>query len=177
MTVYEKTYPHKRYNITLDFLKKHIDINERILDLGVSNPFTEIMKANGYEVENTMGEDLDDDYTAVSSFKGEVVTAFEIFEHLVAPYNVLKNISCDKLLVSVPLRLWFSNAYRNKQDIRDQHYHEFEPWQLDYVLEKAGWEIKNHMKFTNPVKKLGLRPILRKFTDRYYLVYCERAKN
>lgn len=175
--MYEHTYPQKRFNITLDFLKKHVNKDEHILDLGVSNPFTEILKSNGYSVDNTTGEDLDDDVSAVVAFKGDVVTAFEIFEHLVAPYHVLKNIPCDKLLISVPLKLWFSSAYRNKNDIRDQHYHEFEPWQLDYVLDKAGWQIKDSVKFTNPVKKLGLRPLLRSFTPRYYLVYCERSQD
>ena len=29
-------------------------------------------------------------------------------------------------------------------------------------------------KFTNPVKKIGVRPFLRLFTPRYYLVYAEK---
>ncbi|WP_194850059.1 methyltransferase [Nonlabens antarcticus] len=174
--MYENTFPTKRFQRTFEFLQKHIDTEELILDLGVSNPFSEILVAQGYAVQNTEGEDLDDDISLVKQFDGAVVTAFEIFEHLVNPYGVLKAIPCDKLLVSVPLKLWFSSAYRNPTDIRDQHYHEFEDWQLDYVLNKAGWEIKDSIKFTNPTKKLGLRPILRHFTDRYYLVYCERSK-
>ena len=158
-------------------MKLHVDPSDRILDLGVENPFSKIMKEHGFEVENTSGEDLDDDVSAVLNFKGDAVTACEIFEHLVNPYGVLKAITCNKLVVSVPLKLWFSSAYRNPQDIRDQHYHEFEDWQLDYVLEKAGWEVVDAVKFTNPTKKIGLRPILRHFTDRYYLVYCERSQN
>ncbi|MCW8980959.1 MAG: methyltransferase, partial [Altibacter sp.] len=51
---------------------------------------------------------------------------------------------------------------------------EFEDWQFDWLLEKAGWTIKKREKFTNPVKKIGIRPILRRFTPRYYLVYAER---
>lgn len=175
--MYENNFPHKRFRITLEFLKKHLAQDQRILDLGVPNPFTKLMKDAGYEVENTTGEDLDDDFRSVQDFAGQAVTAFEIFEHLVAPYNVLKEIKCDKLFVSIPLKLWFAPAYRNKNDIRDQHYHEFESWQLDYVLEKAGWEIKDRVTFTNPVKKLGIRPLLRLFTPRYYLVYCERAQS
>ncbi|PRP66007.1 methyltransferase domain-containing protein [Nonlabens agnitus] len=173
--MYENTFPSKRFKKTLEFLQLHVDPSEKILDLGIENPFSEILKENGFQVQNTKGEDLDDDTTAVSSFDGKVVTAFEIFEHLVNPYGVLKAIPCNKLLVSVPLKLWFASAYRNPNDIRDQHYHEFEDWQLDYVLNKAGWDVIDRMKFTNPTKKLGLRPILRNFTDRYYLVYCERS--
>lgn len=173
--MYENTFPSKRFEITFDFLKKYVNKNEQILDLGVSNPFSKILIEKGYAVQNTDGEDLDDDVSSVKGFGGDVVTAFEIFEHLVNPYGVLKAIPCNKLLVSVPLKLWFSSAYRNPQDIRDQHYHEFEDWQLDYVLNKAGWKILDRVKFTNPTKKIGLRPILRHFTDRYYLVYCERS--
>lgn len=173
--MYENNFPNKRFNITLEFLEKHIPKTTTILDLGVENPFSEIMQNAGYNVQNTTGIDLDDDVSEIENFTGQVVTAFEIFEHLVSPYTALKAIPCDRCVISVPLKLWFASAYRNKNDIRDQHYHEFEPWQLDYVLEKAGWKIIDSKKFTNPVKKLGLRPLLRKFTDRYYLVYCERV--
>lgn len=175
--MYETNFPKKRFNITLDFLEKHISKDLSILDLGVSNPFSKIMVDAGYQVSNTSGIDLDDDVSEITSFKGDVVTAFEIFEHLVSPYTSLKAIPCDRAVISVPLKLWFASAYRNKNDIRDQHYHEFEAWQLDYVLEKAGWKVLDSVKFTNPVKKLGIRPLLRYFTDRYYLVYCERSNS
>ena len=56
--MYEKTYPSKRFNITLDFLKKHIKTSETIFDLGVPNPFSKIMVDNGYSVINTKGEDI-----------------------------------------------------------------------------------------------------------------------
>ncbi len=172
--MYENSFPTKRFEKTFNFLSKHVATSERILDLGVPNPFSKILMDKGYNVENTSGEDLDDDVSTIANFKGEVVTAFELFEHLVNPYGVLKSITTNKLIVSVPLKLWFASAYRNPNDLRDQHYHEFESWQLDYVLNKAGWKIKDATQFTNPTKKLGLRPLLRLFTDRYYLVYCER---
>ena len=173
--MYENSFPHKRFGLTLDFLEKHIPKTDTILDLGVENPFSVIMKDAGYKVQNTTGLDLDDDVSEIENFNGDVVTAFEIFEHLVSPYTSLKAIKSNKAVISVPLKLWFSSAYRNKNDIRDQHYHEFEPWQLDYVLEKAGWKVVDRMTFTNPIKKIGIRPLLRKFTDRYYLVYCEKV--
>lgn len=172
--MYENTYPSKRYKNTLDFLQKHISKKETILDLGVSNPFSDLMKQNGYVVCNTGGEDLDLEFSRVSNGTEEVVTAFEIFEHMVAPYNVLKAIKAKKIVVSVPLNLWFAPAYRNKTDLWDRHYHEFEAWQFDWLLEKAGWHIKDSHQFTNPVKKFGIRPLLRLFTPRYYLVYAER---
>ncbi len=172
--MYEGKYPKKRYKITLEFLKELLPENSKILDLGVENPFSEILKQSGYQVKNTSGEDLDEDFSSVQQSNAEVVTAFEIFEHLIAPYNILKEIKAKKLVASIPLQLWFAPAYQSKTDKWDRHYHEFESWQFDWLLEKSGWEIKRKMKFTNPVKKIGFRPFLRLFTKRYYLVYAER---
>lgn len=172
--MYENTYPNKRFKHTLEFLKKHVSVDETILDLGVSNPFSEIMTKEGYNVENTNGEDLDINFETVQNSSSEVVTAFEIFEHLLAPFNILREVKANKLIASIPLKLWFSPAYRSKTDKWDRHYHEFEDWQFDWLLEKSGWEIKDHKKWTNPVKKLGIRPLLRSFTPRYYIIYAER---
>mgnify|MGYP001483560497 CR=1 FL=1 len=94
--MYENNFPNKRYKHTLAFLQKHIDTSETILDLGVENPFSEIMKSNGYSVANTAGEDLDIDFERVAQSDADVVTAFEIFEHLIAPFNVLKEINTNK---------------------------------------------------------------------------------
>lgn len=176
MTMYEKTFPNKRFKLTLEFLKKHLATSETILDLGVENPFSKIMKEEGYQVKNTIGEDLDENQTFIQNQKTDAVTAFEIFEHLLNPYTLLKEIKSDKLFISIPLRLWFSPAYRSKTDMWDRHYHEFEDWQLDWLLEKTGWKIIDRMQFTHPVKKIGFRPLLRMFTNRYYIVYAEKVK-
>lgn len=172
--MYENNFPNKRFKHTSAFLQKHISKEQTILDLGVENPFSKIMKEQGYSVKNTQGEDLDLEFSSVTNSKADVVTAFEIFEHLVAPFNILREIKANKLVASIPLRLWFSNAYKSKTDAWDRHYHEFEDWQFDWLLEKAGWEIKDRAKWTNPVKKLGIRPLLRSITPRYYIVYAER---
>lgn len=175
--MYEKTFPNKRFKHTIQFLKKHISTSEPILDLGVENPFSNIMKQHGFKVENTTGEDLDFDTSAIENSNATVITAFEIFEHLLSPFTVLQSIKTDKLIASVPLKLWFSSAYRSKTDMLDRHYHEFEDWQFDWLLEKTGWKIIDRQKWTNPTKKLGIRPVLRWFTPRYYIVYAERIKN
>jgi hypothetical protein len=172
--MYENTYPNKRFKFTLEFLKTHINTEETILDLGVENPFSKIMKVQGYSVENTHGEDLDIDISTLTNSEADVVTAFEIFEHLLSPFTVLKAIKANKLVASVPLRLWFAPAYRSKTDMWDRHFHEFEDWQFDWLLEKTGWEIKARQKWTNPVNKIGIRPFLRLFTNRYYIVYAEK---
>lgn len=173
--MYEGQFPKKRYKLTFEFLQGLFSKEENILDLGVSNPFSEILKENGYRITNTKGEDLDLNTSAVQTDAYDVVTAFEIFEHLVSPFNVINDIKAKKLVASVPLKLWFASAYQSKTDKRDRHYHEFEDWQFDWLLEKAGWHIKKRVKFTNPVQKVGIRPVLRRFTPRYYLVYAERT--
>lgn len=173
--MYEKVYPNKRFKHTLEFLRKHIDPSQTILDLGVENPFSAIMKEDGFTVSNTTGEDLDENQSALQNSTAAVVTAFEIFEHLLNPYTILKEIKADKLFISIPMRLWFSPAYRSKTDPWDRHYHEFEDWQLDWLLEKTGWRIIDREKWTNPTKSIGLRPLLRRFTNRYYIIYAERA--
>lgn len=166
--------PIKRYGHTLKFLQKVLPAPATILDLGVRNPFSEIMEKNGYTVFNTEGEDLDELPEVVKKYNVDAVTAFEIFEHLVAPFNVLRTIETSKIITTVPLNLWFAKAYRSKTDMRDRHYHEFEDWQFDWLLEKSGWTIKKKEKWTSPINKFGFRPILRKFTPRYYAVYAEK---
>jgi hypothetical protein len=174
--MYENTYPSKRFKLTLEFVKKHIDKSETILDLGVDNPLSKIMKEEGFNVKNTNGEDLDKDQSIFVTQETTVVTAFEIFEHLLNPYTILEAIKSEKLFISIPMRLWFSPAYRSKTDPWDRHYHEFEDWQLDWLLQKTGWKIIDCQKWTNPAKQIGFRPILRFFTNRYYIVYAEKIQ-
>lgn len=172
--MYEKNFPNKRYKETIEFLTRVAPPPASVLDLGVRNPFSEVMEEHGYTVSNTEGEDLDLKTGAVKTTSAEIVTAFEIFEHLVSPFNILNDIQATRLVATVPLRLWFSSAYRSKSDKWDRHFHEFEDWQFDWLLEKAGWQIKERHKWTNPVKKMGVRPLLRQFTPRYYAVYAEK---
>ncbi len=172
--MYEKTYPSKRFRKTIEFVNKHIPKQSTILDLGVINPLTKIMQEDGYHVSNTSGEDLDEDQSVLLNTDYDVLTAFEIVEHLLNPYTVLKSCKASKIMISVPLRLWFSTAYRSKTDMLDRHYHEFEAWQLDWLVEKAGYKILDRDMWTHPIKKLGIRPIFRWFTPRYYIIYAEK---
>jgi len=166
--------PQKRYNHTIEFMLRVLPAPAKILDLGIRNPLSEIMEQYGYTVYNTEGEDLDVLPDLVKKYDVDAVTAFEIFEHMVAPFNVLRAIQSTKLIATIPLDLWFAKAYRSSTDKWDRHYHEFEDWQFDWLLEKSGWSIKESQKWTSPINKIGFRPILRKFTPRYYAVYAER---
>ncbi|MBT5363102.1 MAG: methyltransferase [Candidatus Marinimicrobia bacterium] len=165
-----------RFHKSFNFLKKIIQPTKRILDLGPENPLSILIRNNGYEIENTPDNlDLDLNYKIVKNKNYDVITAFEILEHLVSPFPLLKNIQAQELIVSVPLKLWFANAYWNENDPFDCHYHEFESRQLEMLLNKANWEIIKSEKWISPSNKIGFRPLIRKFTPRYYIVYCRRS--
>lgn len=165
-----------RFEKSFAFLKRSLPPPARLLDLGPTNPLADMLREAGYEVLHTTG-DLDDDFLQVESFEVDAVTAFEILEHLVAPLNVLRATRAPRLFASIPLRLWFAPAYRNLEDPWDRHYHEFESWQFDWLLEKAQWEAirtekwkPKHMGFPK-----GIRPLLRRVTPRWYAVEAIRA--
>lgn len=163
-----------RYNRTLDLLKRHVDPSVQILDMGTPNEFSRIMQEEGYNVINTKGEDLDLEPETLGKYDADVVTGFEILEHLLNPFGVMRSIKAKKVILTVPLRLWFKSAYRNPSDPWDQHFHEFEDWQFDWLLEKSGWKIIHREKWTSPINKIGIRPLLRRYTPRYYAVVAEK---
>ena len=164
-----------RHNRTIRFVKNNLEKGSSILDLGTKNILSNKLSKQGFKVENTKGEDLDIDFLKYSDNKLDCVTAFEIFEHMLAPFNILKNLKNKKLIASVPLNLWFADSYWNKDDNWDKHYHEFEPRQFNLLLNRTGWVIKKNEFWKSPDNsKIGIRPILRNFYYRYYIVYCER---
>ena len=164
----------ERFEKTLRFMRESVPPPAQLLDLGAPNPLSELMGKAGYSVENTEG-DLDDVPEVVRGIQAEAATAFEILEHLVAPLNVLREIEAPRLFASVPLRLWFATAYWNQDDPWDRHYHEFEPRQFNWLLDKAGWDIVRTEKWTPRVDAvLGVRPWLRRITPRWYVVEAQR---
>ncbi len=164
----------RRYQKTIKFLKESQKPPLTILDLGIKNPLSELLIQDGFEVINTSGEDLDEFPESVKNYKADLVTAFEIFEHLINPLSVLRSLPSNRLVTSVPLSLWFAKAYRHPTNSWDKHFHEFEDWQFNWLLEKAGWKIIRYEKWTSPINKIGFRPFLRLFTNRYYIVEAIR---
>lgn len=173
-SLYAKNH-RKRFQKTLEFMADLELKSLKILNLGPNNPLSDFLVAHGYTITNTKENvDLDLDFKVVQDPNFEVVVGFEILEHLVSPFPMLHSIAANKLVLSVPLSLWFAKAYWNENDPYDRHYHEFEPRQLQMILHKAGWKIIKEEKHTNPSNSIGIRPLLRRFTPRHYFVYCER---
>ena len=85
---------------------KHLDPGSNLLDLGTENPFTPQLKAAGYSVSNTQGENLDDDFKKIAQTACDCVTAFEIFEHLLAPYNILKELKSISLFLFEKIKVF-----------------------------------------------------------------------
>ncbi|MEX0928963.1 MAG: methyltransferase domain-containing protein [Balneolales bacterium] len=173
MTFRQNSSTDLRYKRTLKFLKSSLPQSSALLDLGPPNPFSRIMTEEGYRVQNT-AIDLDESPEALQEAGCDAVTAFEILEHLLNPLGVLQHLNAPKLFATVPLDLWFSSAYYNRDDLRDRHFHEFEDWQFDWLLDKGGWKIIRREKWNNPSYKIGVRPLLRWITPRYYAVEAIR---
>lgn len=167
-----------RFNKTIAFVTATLPPPAKLLDLGRSSPLAERLREQGYSVSNTEG-DLDLLPAQVSDPDLDAVTAFEILEHLVAPFNVLRSVQAPRLFATVPLRLWFAPAYRNDADPWDRHFHEFEDWQFDWLLSKAGWCIVRRERWVPSPGgvPLGIRPLLRRLTPRWYAIEAVRESS
>lgn len=162
----------KRYVRTLSFIERHFSKENLILDLGVKNELADYIAANGFVVQNTSGQDLDIDFKFIRDHK--YITAFEIFEHMFAPFNILNEAS-GKLIASIPLKLWFASAHWDYNNRLNCHYHEFEIKQFNHLLERTGWKISDSEKWTSYDNTVGIRPVLRRIYPRYYIVYAEKS--
>lgn len=149
-----------RLSKTKKLVNSFANKGETILDLGPDNSLRLELIKEGYNIRGTGFVDLDDNYTTEPA---DIVTAFEIIEHLRNPYMVLKNINADKLILTVPLNVWFSGPYWNDKDEYDTHYHEFYPKQIYSLLDKTGWLVIHSEKWWWSELTFKPRPLLRKF--------------
>lgn len=162
---------------TVRFLRSHLTEGSKVLDLGNLNPLSRAMSKAGYQVSNCISSDLDFDVSCVEQDGFDAFTSFEVFEHMVNPLSLLSAIKTPVLYASVPLSLWFAKAYRGNtdEDAFDEHYHEFEPWQFELLLKKSGWQITHREQWASYDRfPKGIRPVLRRFFPRYYLVRAVR---
>ncbi len=154
----------------MEFIRSRIFNSDKVLDMGTENRLSVLMRKEGYAVTNTGGEDLDRDYNLHDNYDFNVLTAFEILEHFVNPAGVLKPIHPGvRLIASVPIPVWFAKSY-------SAHFHEFEPYQFDWLLNYCGFKIIDSKIIRGPDKnRFGLRPYLRYFSDTYYFVMADKV--
>ena len=160
-----------RHALMLNYFREH-RLSGRILDIGENNPFTELLRKElRLEIDNT-NVDLD-----VESFAGtenmciyDNILCLDVLEHLFNPlfvmlqfHDVLKDDG--KVYVSVPRRpkiLWTS-----------VHFHEFDTYRFNLLLNRAGFKTRSKMRysFRRPWFQylLGARPFLRLFFEHGWL--------
>lgn len=165
----------------VEFIKQNISKDKVILDLGIENRISRALVDAGYTVINSGGEDLDVNQDIIKDSNYDVVTAFEILEHLFNPYTVLNSVKKGTTVITtVPLRhILIQDSYFKHNDSRMSHFHEFEDWQIIRLFEKTNYVILDHFKcsqgwmfqnWSTFKRAFGIRPIIRQFKKGLYIV-------
>ncbi len=84
--------PKKRYGHTIEFLQNVLPAPATILDLGVRNPFSEIMEQHLNAGRNNNGEDLDKWLEIEKKYKASARTMQLIFCKTVSILVIIFNI-------------------------------------------------------------------------------------
>ena len=165
-----------RIAATLEFLEHDMPaIRGRILDIGGDSPMSRAIQER-YPVELVhTPADLDLD---LGSLDGEwdQIFSFEVIEHLGSPLRHLLEMKAHlkpggSIWLSTPLvvsKLRPTHAFRSKH-----HVFEMDWVQLSFLIEKAGLRVvRQHRCRYLPKWKylIGLRPMVRFFTDRCILL-------
>lgn len=124
----------------------------RVLDIGgagygADNPYERAMKAawggcTRTTLDNHPAADirLDLNSSPLPPLGGEwdIVTLFDVLEHLERPVDVLRWLTATRLIVNVP-NAASPLARRMERTIRSSHLYSFVPYTLDRLLRCAGW--------------------------------------
>jgi SAM-dependent methyltransferase len=168
-----------RYKLTLKKLPPHL--SGTVLDLGVENPFTAILKATypKLEITNTPAEtDLDVDGLPFSDRTFDIVFSFEVLEHLMNPlWNLME---CRRVLkdrgtiyVTTPKGIFPSTIMWP-----DTHFHEIDYKRIHILAERADLWIKRFEHFNKgPFYwwKMGIiRPTLRILLGGWFYIEMEK---
>jgi hypothetical protein len=167
----------RRFEATM---KRVEPLQAPVLDLGPANALARAFEArDGVEIEHTGEHDLDRE--RISAFRPgpwRTITAFEILEHLMNPLLVLEG--CREVLhpegvlhVTVPRR----NPHEWLFGKSPEHFHEFAPEELRWLLEKAGFELERFELANTSEMSFGLRPLLRRGFKNLILVRAHPRLN
>jgi hypothetical protein len=162
----------RRFDVTLRGIQS---LRGPVLDLGPPNALArEMERRYGVNIVHTDAHDLDRE--RLGAFRPGpygTITAFEILEHVLNPLFVLDG--CREVLlphgtlhVSVPRRNGCEWVFGKSPE----HFHEFAPDELRWLLTKAGFEIEHWDAANSSVLSPGLRPLLRRLLRNLLLVRC-----
>jgi len=162
----------RRFATTLQYVDA---LQAPVLDLGPANALARVLeKRHGVRIEHTGERDLD--RVRLADFAPgpyATITAFEILEHLMNPLFVLDGcrevIRPDGVLhVTVPRRHPHEWLFGKSPE----HFHEFAPDELRWLIEKAGFEIEQFTLANTSEMSLGVRPLLRRLFRNLLIVRC-----
>ena len=169
-----------RYELTLE--KLPTVLTGKALDLGIENPFTDILKQNypQTEITNTLPTlDFDVDPLPFPDKNFDFIFTFEVLEHLMNPlWNLLecKRTLKDngKIYLTTPKGIFPSTIMWP-----DTHFHEIDIKRIRTIAERADLEI-NRLEIFNKGPfywwKMGfLRPTLRIFLGGWFYIELQKA--
>jgi len=162
----------RRFQATLGAIDS---LQAPVLDLGPPNALArELQRRFGVAIENTGTYDLDRERLGdLRPGPYATITSFEVLEHLMNPLFVLDG-SRDilrpdgVLLLSVPRR----NSWEWLFGKCAEHFHEFAPDELRWLLDKAGFEVLRWEEHGTSELGPGIRPLLRRLIRNLIFVRC-----
>jgi hypothetical protein len=162
----------RRFAATLAFVR---DLPAPVLDLGPPNALARAVEARfAAGIEHTGAHDLDRE--PLRGFRPGpwgAITAFEILEHVLNPLFVLDGcrdvLRPDGVLyVTVPRRHPHEWLFGKSPE----HFHEFAPDELRWVIDKAGFAIARLEIANTSEMAFGVRPLLRRTFHNLMLAEC-----
>jgi SAM-dependent methyltransferase len=160
-----------RYDATLAFLRERLPGVEALrtaLDIGERSPFTQELEALlGISIESTSGDldfvELEGSY--------DVILSFEVIEHL---FNPLWHLRQLKKCLAPSGRIWLSTPKSKPHFLwSPHHFHEMHERELRALFRQAGLSVASMREMrVHPLSFYfsGLRPLLRLFFERVFLV-------
>uniref|UniRef100_A0A6H2A448 Putative methyltransferase n=1 Tax=viral metagenome TaxID=1070528 RepID=A0A6H2A448_9ZZZZ len=155
---------------TFDRIGKFISpLRGDILEIGERNPFTKFL-------ENSFRSPIDN-------------SSGDLNYELITPKDKYHCIICSHVIEHIPNVLTFLNNMVNKLDKHGticitypvrlkkttHHYHEIPIEDMLLLLNEVGLRIvKQEIQRANFGKKIGIRPLLRFWTDKNYLLMCKK---
>ena len=167
---------NSRLKRTKNLLAQYIDKDTKVLDLGPDNLMRRKLADHfGNSISGTNHLDLNRNYSEIAYDNEDIITSFEVFEHLFNLYPVLKRLrEFDiPLICSVPLRFPLSKQYWT-EEYHDRHYNEFERNQIHWILTESGFNIVREEYWFLDWNLGGVRPFLRSFlVPSWIALVCE----